>query len=165
MIASLAMLQPATASIIALITAGYAAIVSTIIAAVQVANFRRDRPKLNIAVRRNMAIAGDPAAEGMTFTMVKVSNAGRRPVTITQIGELHLQNTGAFYGDIVPPVPCELTEGQYALAKVDEKIVNHDRIRCFYVWDATGRLYRQNHARLHRRIYWAVRRSWSRLVD
>jgi len=157
--------QTSTTTIITLIIAGYAAIVSTIIAIVHVANFRRDKPKIKISVARNMAITGDPIRKDMTFTVLKISNAGRRPVTIIQVGEMHLTNTGALYFDIVPKTPCELTEGKYALASVDEKKTDHNKIRYFYVVDATGREYRLYRAGLHRRVGWWVRRLWEKLTD
>jgi hypothetical protein len=159
------MLQTTTTSVITLIIAGYAAIVSTVIAITQVANFRRDRPKIRINVSRNMVVTGDPIRNNMTFTVLKISNVGRRPVTITHVGEMHLTNAGAFYYDVVPKIPCELTEGKYALASVDEKKIDHDKIRYFYVFDATGREYRLYRAGLFRRVAWWFRRNWAKLVD
>ena len=56
----------------------------------------RDRANIKIKVRQNMQTMGDPRTDGTTFTIVYVSNAGRRPVTITNIGAYWLHPRLAF---------------------------------------------------------------------
>jgi hypothetical protein len=157
--------QPFTLTITASAVAWYAAIVSTVGGIIQVMNYLRDRVKIKIAIRRNMAWTGDPFRAGKTFTVVIVTNAGRRPVTITQIGEMHLDGSADVYLDIVPPVPCELTEGKYAMANVDQATIRSVDIRHFYACDATGRYHKLKYASLRRRIIWAARRWYEKLTE
>src|SRR5258707_375863 len=103
------------------VVAFYAAIMSTIIALVQLSNFLRDRGRLRMEVQRDMEMVGDPRFQNMTLTIVTVTNAGRRPVTITHVfanciyPRKHFVVTTA-----IPPLPCELTEGKFLTAIIDQ---------------------------------------------
>ncbi len=148
------------------ITAGavawYAAIVSTLSSTIQFANYLRDRVHIKIKVQRNMETVNDPVHEGMHLTMVTVTNGGRRPVTITNVGLMYLYNRGAIFTDNIPHIPCELTEGKYVTTLVDQVGLRFDEIRYFVAYDAVGREYRSHFAPRHRRIYWWFRRKLSR---
>src|ERR1700683_3189066 len=62
----------------------YGAILSTLTAVVQLSNHFRDRAKVVLEVRKNMAYAGvGHGYDGMTLTIVTATNVGRRPVTIS----------------------------------------------------------------------------------
>ena len=124
--------------------AWYAAIVSTVTSAVQMANFLRDRKKVKLTVARNMQSVGDPRRTDMTFAILKVANSGRRPLTVTQVYITFLHNAGGLLNDTAPRLPCELTEGGYLLAYLDEAGVQFDTIRCFAASDSTGREYKIN---------------------
>jgi len=101
-------------TILATAAAWYAAIVSTATAAVQFANFLRDRKKVSLALSRHMAVPGDPNRAGITFTILRVANAGRRPLTIAGAYYYNLGNAGALLTDTSPGLPHELTEGPLA---------------------------------------------------
>jgi hypothetical protein len=59
MAAPITMLQ-----VITVVVAAYAAVVSTIIGAVQIFNYRRDRARIKVSVRHNMRIMSDPRFRG-----------------------------------------------------------------------------------------------------
>ena len=106
-----------------------------------------------------METMNDPAHDGMTLTIVTVTNAGRRPVTITNVGLMYLGNDGAVFGDMVPRIPCELTEGKYVTSFVNQNDLRFDEVRYFVAYDAVGRKYSSNFASRHRRVYWWFRRK------
>jgi hypothetical protein len=81
-----------TLTITATAVGWYAAIVSTLSSSVQFANYLRDRVHVGVKVQKNMQTVNDPVHEGMTLTMVKVTNSGRRPVTITNVGLMYLDD-------------------------------------------------------------------------
>jgi hypothetical protein len=64
------------------VVALYGAVLSTITATAQIIAHMRDRAHIKIRIQTNMEIYGDPGLAGITFTIVNVANAGRRPVTI-----------------------------------------------------------------------------------
>jgi len=148
------------------ITAGtvawYAAIVSTVNSAIQFANYLRDRVRVKLTVQKNMETVNDPVHDGMSLTMFKVTNTGRRPVTITNVGMMYLHNKGAIFTDTVPRIPCELTEGKFITTLVDQSALRFGEIRYFVAYDAVGREYRSGFAPRHRRVYWWFRRKFSK---
>lgn len=148
-----------TLTITASAVAWYAAIVSTLSSGVQFAHFLRDRVRVRVKFQRNMKTIGDPLRDGMKLTMLTVTNTGRRPVTITNIGMMFLKNEGAILTDTNPRVPCELTEGKYVTALVNEKNLPFDEIRSFEAYDSSGRTFRRNFAPWHRRAVWFCRRK------
>jgi hypothetical protein len=107
-----------------------------------------------------METVNDPLHDGICLTMVTVTNAGRRPVTITNIGLSYLQGKGAILADMVPRVPCELTEGKFITAFVDEEGLRFEEIRQFWACDAVGHKYKYQFTPWHKRAVWAVRRSF-----
>jgi hypothetical protein len=109
-----------------------------------------------------METMGDPRRNGMTLTMVTVANTGRRPVTITNIGMMYLQSAGAVLPDTRPSIPCELTEGKYVTALVDENAMSFEKIRSFEAYDSAGRTFRKNFAPWHRRAFWYFRRRFGK---
>jgi hypothetical protein len=144
------------------VVALYAAIVATITGAVQIMNFFRDRRKVNISVQRNMEMIGDPAATGITFTVVTVANAGRRPVTIANVGGYKLYPGKGFIASTCnPPVPRELTEGKHLMALFDQSELEFSDIESWETYDAVGHVYRLPVAPLHKRLISRMRRKWS----
>jgi len=128
----------------------YGAILATITASIQTRNYFRDRVRVRISVQPDMAVFGDP--NNMTFTMVQVANAGRRPLTITAVGAfcLHPNQCWAFV-DIAPRLPYELNEGQYLQAKVDQEGLDFAVIEYWYAIDALGRKHKLRAAPWYRR--------------
>jgi hypothetical protein len=148
-----------TLTITASAVAWYAAITSTVIAFVQTANYLRDRVRVKVKFQRGMETVGDPRYEGMTLTMITVSNTGRRPVTITNMGMMYLQNRGAVFPNSTPRIPCELTEGKYLTALINEKEMPFEKIRSFEAYDSAGRTFRKNFAPWRQRVFWYFRRK------
>ena len=132
---------PFTLSITASVVAWYAALVSTITGAVQVGNFLRDRKKIKLDVMRNM-VTDDPRRAGMEFTILRVTNAGRRPVNVTHIYLKQEGDAAGILSDVRPPLPHELTEGKQLAAYLDEARAGFETIRYFAVVDSTGREYK-----------------------
>lgn len=128
---------------------------STTVAAVQVLNYIRDRAKIVMKVRRDMAI-DRPAYRGMRLAILSATNTGRRPVTITGFALHYLygkqQETDALLGDVHPPLPCEITEGRYVGAYVNQEGLDFAAIAYWYAWDSTGRHFRLNIAPWHKRL-------------
>jgi hypothetical protein len=152
-----------TLTISATVVAWYAAIVSTVSSAIQFANFLRDRPHVKLVVQKNMKILSDPRhPEEMIHTIVMAANAGRRPLTITAIGLLYLDNLGIAFLDTQPRLPTELTEGKRVHAYLNQGDLNFGKISHFYACDATGREFRLNIAPWHRRAYSRLRRRFAR---
>lgn len=138
----------------------YGAVLSTITATAQVISFLRDRARVKVTYQRNMELVGhpDPRYQGMTLTMLRAVNAGRRPVTITGMGAYRLYPRKAFVcADTVPAIPVELTEGKYVTAMVDERDLDFEHVETFEAWDAAGRKFGCNIAPWHKR-------TWSRLM-
>jgi hypothetical protein len=138
----------------------YGAILSTITATAQIVAHYRDRANITIRVSPNMETMGDPRTDGMTFTIVYVTNVGRRPVTITTLGAYRLHPQKAFVcTDIRPPTPHELTEGKQMLAMIDQTSLKESAVEFWAAWDATGREHRLNVAPWYKRLISARRRS------
>jgi hypothetical protein len=133
-------------SISGTVLALYGAILSTITATAQIIAHYRERAKIKIRVSRNMETMGAPSTDGMTFTIVNVINAGRRPVTIATIGAYRLHPQKPFVcPDTRPPLSHELTEGKQMMAMVDQTSISEDsRIEYWMAQDATGREHRLN---------------------
>jgi hypothetical protein len=137
----------------------YGAVLSTITATAQLIAHYRDRANIKIRVQHDMETMGDPRTDGMTFTIVNVTNAGRRPVTITTIGAYYLFPRKAFIAtDCRPQCPHELTEGKQMMAMIDQSDLDYSVIECWQAWDATGREYRLNIAPWYKRWISARRR-------
>jgi hypothetical protein len=64
----------------------YGAVLSTLTATAQIVSFLRDRANVKVTYQRDMEMIGDPSYKGMTLTILKAVNVGRRPVTITGMG-------------------------------------------------------------------------------
>jgi len=147
--------------------AAYGAILSTITASAQILSFLRDRAHLRIYIQHDREIVGDPRYAGMTLTMINVSNKGRRPVTITNVGGYRLHPHKAFIVfDATPRIPCELTEGKQLIAMFDQNEVDFTQMEAYEVYTATGTTFRLNVAPLYRRWWsrWKRKRQW-RLED
>jgi hypothetical protein len=149
------------------VVAFYGAVVATITGAVQTINFFRDRRKLKISVQGNMEFVS--AATGSTvdddpYTVITVANAGRRPITITNVGGYRLYpGKGFVIQQCNPPLPRELTEGKHLIALVDETEFDLSELESWEVYDAVGHTYRRPVAPLYKRLISRWRRKlWQR---
>jgi hypothetical protein len=124
--------------ILTTIIAFYGALLST---AVALRQWRTDRAKVRITVQRNMEMVGHPQYAGITLTVIKATNVGRRPVTITSLGALPLfpKNTGMVAVDTHPQLPHEITDGQYIESYWDQARIDLSTIDCWVAWDSHGR--------------------------
>lgn len=141
--------------------AWYAAIMSTVIAAVQTANYFRDRVGVKVSFQRDMEMVNDAAHAGMTITVVTVVNTGRRKLTITTVAARRLSGKSWVFGDAVPPLPCALEEGAQMQVMVNQQGLDFGDISAFTAHDAAGHVFCRNVAPWYRRAYWAIRRRMS----
>jgi hypothetical protein len=132
---------------------------------VQVVSHLKDRVNLRIYVQHDMEIVGDDRYAGMTLTMINVSNKGRRPVTITNVGAYRLHPHKAFIvPDANPRIPCELTEGKQLTATFDQSDVDFTQLEAYEIYTATGKTFRLNVAPWYRRWWsrFSRKRQWRR---
>lgn len=136
----------------------YGAVLSTITAAVQVVNHYRDRVHLRIRVQSNMETMGDPYYDGKTLVIMYVSNAGRRPITITGVGAYRLFPHKPFVIiDSRPQCPVEITEGKQLTAFMDQSQLDLSVMESWEAYTATGSTFRFAVAPWYRR-WWNRRR-------
>lgn len=125
-------------TVVALFIALYGAVLSTI-------NFRRDRAKVKLTVRRNMRqMFGH---HGITLVELQVINVGRRPVTVRSFGATGLYPHDCFVANETnPPLPCEITEGQCITSLVPQADIDFSTIDYWEVWDSQRRIYKLQEA-------------------
>jgi hypothetical protein len=122
------------------VVAAYAAVVSTITGLIQFSNFLRDRALVRVTVRHKMEIVGDPRYKNQTLTIVTVTNAGRRPVTITTIGARCLYpHNHIILPNCTPQLPYELTEGKSLMAIMTPSNFDFATVDLWEAYDAVGR--------------------------
>lgn len=134
--------------------AAYAAIVSSITASVQLANYLRDRVRVKVDVLFNRVIVGDPRrAPEQKLIQVNVTNIGRRPITVTGINVTRLYPGPTHYVlmDIQPPAPKQLTEGEYVDAFVPQADMVLSEIRSWNVSTSIGRTFSRYQAPWYKR--------------
>ena len=145
------------------ILAVYGAVLSTLTALVQLSNHFRDRAKVVLQIRKNMAaIGGGREYDEMRMVILTATNVGRRPVTINGFGasllfEKGRADTDWYLPDVNPPLPCEITEGKQVSAHVNQENVDFQLICHWYAWDSAGRHYRLNVAPWYKRRVSAYR--------
>jgi hypothetical protein len=156
-----------TTTIITVVLAIYGAILSTLTAIVQVINHLRDRAKVQLKVRKNMKSPNmGRRYDGMTMVIISATNIGRRPITMTGFAMRPLTKKGEtvldyYLHDVRPPTPCEITEGKYVAAFVNQETLNFDKVGCWYAWDSTGREYYLHVAPWYKRLlsWWRRRQN------
>jgi hypothetical protein len=130
--------------IITAIIAIYGAVLSTIAI---VRQWRTDRAKIKVSVRRNMQIFGDPKYRDMTLTVLTVTNVGRRPVTVTTFGAIGLHpHKSMVAATTQPTLPREITEGQYITSNWPQDDLDFSKIDYWSAWDSHGREYKLREA-------------------
>ena len=98
----------------------------------------------------------------MTLTMFQVTNAGRRPVTITSFGAIRLHPNTNFAGlDSQPQLPCEITEGKYITSYWDQADLDFSTIDYWAAWDSHGRVYKLQQASWFKHWKSAIQLRWS----
>lgn len=101
---------------------------------------------------------------GDTWTVVRVVNNSRRPVTITDVGgRLLFPKIGSMSLVCKPEVPRELTEGQHLEAVADEELIDLTEIEAWEAHDAIGNPYRLPVAPFLTRIWSQTRRRWKKM--
>jgi hypothetical protein len=152
------------------VVALYGAVLATATGIVQIVNFFRDRRKVKISVQADMEIvsaASGKAVHGnIAFTVVTVANAGRRPITIVNVGGYRLfPGKGFVVQQCTPPLPRELTEGKHLTALVDESQLDLSKMESWEASDAVGHKYRLPIAPFYKRLVSRMRRKWSLRKD
>ena len=157
------MIKPVEITISASIVAWYAAIVASIGAVIQTASYLRDRSRLKVAFQRDMQFVNDPRhPDDMTFTVITITNIGRRPIMVRNAFMQRPGNRGAVFTDVQPAIPCELSEGKFITVAVDQAQLDLNDVAYFAASDSAGRVFCAPVAPVHKRAWWAVRRRWHR---
>lgn len=149
-----------TSEIITLVIAAWGAVLSTISIAWQLSG---DRVKVKVTAKRSRKIIGSRRYDGMLLTIVEVTNVGRRPVTITSIGAINLYPHHHFVvTDTIPALPCEITEGKYISAMLDQADLDFSIIDYWNACDSHGRGHNLREATLfkHWKSWFQSRRAW-----
>jgi hypothetical protein len=145
-----------TISITANVVAFYAAIMSTVIAGVQLSNYLRDRARLKVRIAlRRIATAPDGRRVSMSlgfpapsnskiFLVINALNLGRRPLKITHWGgkfvKTHVgKNAFTVYPEQLPKI---LSEGESVDEMTDEMLDSIDDIKSAYVLDASDKAWK-----------------------
>ena len=127
--------------------AWYGAIVASAAAIFSGINLWRDRARVQVGVNPGMSMyPEDPGEEGKTYTLISVSNRGRRPLTVTHVWFELEKDKGqrCLVADSVKGGPREVTEGKavdYVLKDAPEVDLLAHKYVC--VSDATGRTHRR----------------------
>jgi hypothetical protein len=130
---------------------------------VQSANFFRDRARVKVTFQRNMQFINDPYhLPDLTFTVITITNVGRRPVMVRNAFMQFRGNAGAVFTDIQPRIPCELTEGKFITVTVEQSKLDFPEIAYFAASNSAGRKFCAPVAPLHKRAWWSVCRRWPR---
>lgn len=146
--------------IITAVVALYGAVLSTVALAKQLAS---DRISVTLKVKPGMQISGDPRYSEMTLIILEVINRGRRPVTIIGCGAVCLYPTNNFITvDNEPPLPCELTEGKYITAILDQADTDASTVDYWEARDSSGRMYRLRQASWFKHWKSSLQRTLSR---
>jgi hypothetical protein len=131
----------AVTAIVALIVAAYGAVLSTI-------NFKRDRAKVKLIVRRNRQVVGDPRYDFKArFIELQVINVGRRPIMIRSLGTVGLFPADSHVAaDTNPQLPCEITEGQFITSLWPQAEIDFSTIDYWEAWDSQEKVYKLRQA-------------------
>jgi hypothetical protein len=144
--------------IITAIIAIYGAVLSTITILRQ---YFGDRVKVMVTVGKNRQMVGDPRYQGMTLTVITVTNVSKRPVTITTFGAIGLHphhNMVAI--DTRPALPCELTEGKYVTSMWDQGDLDFSTIDYWGAWDSRGKVHKVRESSRFKHWKSVVRQKW-----
>jgi hypothetical protein len=94
--------------------------------------------KVKLSVKKNMTVVGDSQYEGVTLTILTITNVGRRPVTIRSVGAINIYPGPHFVaGDTKPILPCEITEGKFVTTFLDQAGI--DCKVDYWAWDSHDR--------------------------
>jgi hypothetical protein len=86
-----------------------------------------------------MVMVGHPLYAGKTLLVLRVTNVGKRPVTITTMGAIRFHPLTSFVAiSTVPQLPCELTEGKYIESIWPEAELDYATIDYWGAWDSRG---------------------------
>ncbi len=148
--------------IITAVVALYGAVLSTVALAKQLAS---DRVSVTLRVKPGMQVSGDPRYSGMTLIVLEIINSGRRPVIIVGCGAVCLYPTDNFItADNQPRLPCELTEGKYITAMLNQSDTDVSTIDYWEARDSSGRMYKLREASLLKHWKSSFERSFAKRV-
>ncbi|MGA3081721.1 MAG: hypothetical protein ABSD44_10110 [Terracidiphilus sp.] len=126
------------------IIAVYGAVLSTVAVAKQLIS---ERVSIKITALRDMMTHGDPRHDGTTLIILRVTNKGRRPVTITHTGARSLYPGESFMcGDNEPLLAHEIKEGECITSYMNQSDTDITTIDFWQAIDSTGRVYKLREA-------------------
>jgi hypothetical protein len=139
MVYSLMISPPSATTIIAV----YGAVLSTLAIVRQLMDAQI---KVKVTVSRDMQM-NDPLYRGKALTIVKTTNHGRRPVTITTVVAINLYPHDNFVAvDHRPQLPCEITEGQYVTTILDQEGLDFSILDYWMAVDSRDKKYKLREA-------------------
>lgn len=145
------------------VVAFYGAVLASITATVQLANFLKDRVRVKVQVQHDMQVVGDPMRDPEeTMILITITNVGRRPVTITTVGALRLfpNRTHYVFPDVIPQLPRELTEGKYIQAFVKQDGFDLSNISTWEAYTSIGKTFKLPEAPWYKRWPSTLRWRW-----
>jgi hypothetical protein len=144
--------------VVTAIIAVYGAALSTFTV---IRQWKQDKPKVKVSVRKNMQIMGDPRYHNVTVTVITVTNCGKRPVTITTLGAHGLHPHKSFATiDSQPQLPVELTQGKYLQTFWPQNDLDFSHIDRWCARDSHDRSYCLREASWL--DHWKSQRRWKR---
>ncbi len=155
--------------ITASIVAWYGAIIASILAIVDIANFLSDRKKIKIKIDKDVRIFGPhgstPYKENTNYVAVRIINAGRRKVIISTAGFFLLNGQHRVPVDVLKSIPITLPEGKRKDIFVEQEKIDFSKVDHFYVQDATTKTYKKNIANHITRFLWLIRRRKTKYYE
>ncbi len=111
-------------------------------------SFLRDSIKISVGVKRGWVILRSPVHDpDKTWTIVTVSNQGRRPVTIKSVGFVYIHKKGGgVLADSINNKEREILEGKSTDYLIDEATLGADeykQIAYFAAYDSAGRTFKK----------------------
>ncbi len=131
--------------------AWYGAVVATGALLVSSYNAWIDRPRINIKYQKGMLIinAAPLYSEDLTYFVITITNAGRRPVAIGNVGIMLFKGGALLLSDSLNGVNRVLTEEQpETQITTEQDLLDFSKVYYIVVYDKAGREYRKYFNRL-----------------
>ena len=119
--------------------------------------FKRDRANIRLLIKTGYNVINSPQHDPKkVYTVITVSNKGRRVVTINSVGFVYLKKKGgAILSDSFQSGRIELGEGKSHDYLIEENLVDPREISYYAAYDAVGNTYKKYEAPFFKRIfYW-----------
>ena len=132
--------MPISITITATSVAWYAAIISTLVLALQAINFWRDRVIVVLDIKPDIRVYGSGMhKEDTDYVSITVRNKGKRTVTIQSVGYI-TKGKKELNGLLTDSLDSrELLDGKSTMYLVEQSLIIGENIKCFVAYDQAGR--------------------------